>query len=244
MKRHSLLLGMMFSTIMLTAQTQSLGVQIGFSEPILRQNTQENTKKLSDKTVVNGLEAGIVYDATLIKGFGMSFAINYAFAADAGKWEIINSQYVADKGRTSHIMHTIEMPIDWQYKFKIATDTWLIAYTGPVLQYTFSFNTHFRYRNSITGENMIDIDYKTRQPLDPNHYHIDADEDEINDYTPFNIQWGIGAGFQYQNYYIRGGYNFGIYNHFRDSYNNLQNYTSRARIDEWNIRVGIYFLNF
>lgn len=238
MRRTFSIFTMLCMAFMLSAQSQqsqSLGVQLGFAESVLRDNTVSHTKKLDNVTISDGLKVGLIYDATLIKGFGMSMAINYAFTMDAGKWVIENEMYVAKKIRTARMLHTIELPIEWQYKFKIATDTWLIAYTGPNLQYNFAFKETITRRNDATGQTSEDKN---------KHYDVDADGDGNSDYSRFNIQWGVGAGFQYQNYYIRGGYNFGIYNHFRDNYNDTGAYSNRARFDEWSIRLGIYFLNF
>ncbi len=236
MKRTGLLLSCLCFAFMLSAQSQSIGLQLGFSEPYLRSNITSKTSKLNNNVVTNGFKAGFVYDATLVKGFGMNIALNYTFSFKQGKWQPENQLYKNKEQRTTIMTHTIELPIEWQYKFKIATDTWLIAYTGPVLQYNFSFIEKTYHRGDPIKGNWAE---PTKY-----HYKTDNDIDGKPDFSPFNIQWGVGGGFQYQNYYIRGGYNFGIYNHFRDNYNGSGDYSNRARYDEWNIRVGIYFLNF
>ncbi|MBR1564935.1 MAG: outer membrane beta-barrel protein [Paludibacteraceae bacterium] len=235
MKRKLFLFSMVLAAAMLSAQEQWFGMQFGFAEHILRENTVSNTKKLSDKTVGNGTKIGFVYDVTLVKGFGLNLAFNYNFAAASGKWEVENPLFVANKRRTSVAMHILEIPIEWQYKFNIATDTWLIAYTGPTMQFNVAYNTTITHRNDATNQ-------VTEEKI--NHFTVDNDGDNVRDYSRFNIQWGVGAGFQYKNYYIRGGYNFGIYNHYRDNFHNTGSYTTRGRYDEWNIRLGIYFLNF
>ena len=236
MKRKLVLFSMLLTVTMLSAQEQWFGVQVGFAEPILRQNITTLNRKLSDVTRGNGFKVGFAYDVTLIEGFGLNVAINYSYAHRGGKWVAENPMYPNNfKTRETFSMHMVELPIEWQYKFNIANDTWLILYTGPTLQYNFAYNTTTTRRNTITNEE------KTEKI---NHYSTDIDNDGVRDYTPFNIQWGVGAGFQYKNYYIRGGYNFGIYNHFRDNFNDKGSYTNRARFDEWNIRLGFYFLNF
>ena len=236
MKRSGLLFIALCFAAIASAQTQSLGFQLGFTEPILRDNSISQKSKLAPTVTTNGIKTGFVYDATIVKGFGLNLSLNYSLSVDPGKWQVENQLMKAKQMRTSRILHTLEMPIEWQYKFKIAIDTWLIAYTGPVLQYNVVFTEKTRHRGDpIKGE--------WEEPA-INHYKIDKDGDDKNDFSPFNIQWGVGGGFQYKNYFIRGGYNFGIYNHFRDNYTNTKEYTNRGRYDEWNIRLGIYFLNF
>lgn len=236
MKKQLLIAAMLISSLTLAAQSQSLGVQLGFSEPILRDNTSSKSSKLDNTTTTDGFKVGLVYDATLIKGFGLSVGLNYLFAADAGSWQNINDLNKAKLIKTTTTQHFIELPIDWQYKFQIAYNTYIILYSGPTIQYNIAFNNdtyiHDKIKNTKTHDSS------------ENHYEINLDKYDKTDYSHFNLQWGIGAGFQYKNYYIRGGYNFGIYNHFKDSYNNLLEYDNRARYDEWHIRLGIYFLNF
>ena len=233
MKRTSLLFMLLCVVAFASAQTQSLGVQLGFTEPIIRDNSISYSKKLSNTTTTNGVKVGLVYDATLVKGFGLNLSINYLASFYNGKW-VKDPIFTSKQTKSAYTLHTIELPIEWQYKFRIATDTWLIAYTGPVVQYNIAFNQSLSYKDPIKGE------WTDKS----SHYDTNLDGDDKLDYSHFNLQWGVGAGFQYKNYFIRGGYNFGIYNHFRDNYNDLLSYSNRSRFDEWNIRLGIYFLNF
>ena len=239
MKRNLIIL--IISTIALTAmgQSQSIGLQVGFCEPLLRQNTANDPTKKSNVLSMNGGKVGFVYDATLVKGFGFSMALNYGFTGQSGKWQQVGPS-LYPKQRISYQMHTIELPIDWQYKFQIAQNTLLIVYTGPTIQYNFLFNEHTRRQ---------DLDPVTKRPVDTdlgktNRYAIDSDGDGVRDYTPLNILWGVGAGFQYKNYYLRGGYDFGIYSHYRDGRNDTGDYANHARFDQWGLRLGWYFLNF
>lgn len=228
------------SALAAEAQTQSLGLEMGFAQPILRENSLSSTKKLSTSTKLNGLKVGLVYDATLIKGFGFRMGVNYTYGGNHTDWTAKNSFATADKTKTRTQFHTIEVPIDWQYKFEIAKETYLIVYTGPAFQYTFSFDKTTYEKNELT---------KTSSTTKASHYATDADGDGTTDYQPWNLTWGVGAGFQFQNYYIRGGYDFGIVNHYKDrqfdcSTNTENEYKMRGRFDQWSIKIGIYFLNF
>lgn len=222
------------------AQDQSLGFEMGYTQPILRENPASEKKKLPNVTKLNGLKLGLVYDATLVKGFGFRLGVNYIYAGNHTKWQSESTFSTAQKIKYSNQMHTIEIPIDWQYKFEIAKETYLILYTGPAFQYTFAFDKTTYRKNELTQESEV-----IKKP----HFRVDNDEDGIYDYRPWNLTWGIGAGFQYQNYYIRGGYDFGILNHYKDTFfdnpfNTSAEYRMRGRFDQWSIRIGIYFLNF
>ena len=213
--------------------SQHLGVQLGFNRPLLREATA-----LANNTTLtvgmNGIRAGIVYDATIVKGFGLSLGVNYSFGNVYGKWQDGTGLTKYPQTRRQYIMQAINIPVEWQYKFLIAQDTYLILYTGPTLEYSFVFN-QVNYSRKIDNEIS-----KTVTGI----YTLDSDSDGKTDYSRFQVRWGVGAGFQYQNYYLRGGYDFGIISPYADRYHDTDDYTRRGRFDCWNIRLGIYFLNF
>jgi hypothetical protein len=67
-------------------------------------------------------------------------------------------------------------------------------------------------------------------------------EQEMNDQAlkRINVTWGIGAGFQYERYFLRGGYDFGIINPYKaQSFSGKDIYT-RGRFDQWQIKLGMY----
>lgn len=240
MKKTILTLSILAICLTTMAQSSSFGIQIGFMQPILRENAPTVGTSLNQKTTLNGGKIGFVYDATLIKGFGMSIALNYAFSGNHTDW-ITDSAYGMKypRHKDKNFMHTIEIPIDWQYKFEVAKHTYIILYTGPSIKYNFSFRRNKTTQQTATSE-IINSGWN-------NLYNLDDDQDLKKDYMPINITWNVGAGFQYKNYYLRGGYDFGIYYPYRDPYFNLSDgttYRRRGRFDEWSIRLGIYFLNF
>ena len=67
------------------------------------------------------------------------------------------------------------------------------------------------------------------------------------DYQRMNVTWGVGAGFQYERYFLRGGYDFGLMNPYKVGNFNEMGYSldrrTRGRLDQWNIRLGIYLWN-
>jgi hypothetical protein len=54
-----------------------------------------------------------------------------------------------------------------------------------------------------------------------------------------NVTWGVGAGFQYKRYFLRGGYDFGLIVPYKSADFVNGNHT-RGRLDQWNIKVGVY----
>lgn len=232
MKRLTLILFLCASAMMLSAQDY-LGVQFGYARPITRLNSVASKTTL-DITAYNGLKVGLVYDATIIKGFGVTMGLNYTFGANATDWMKKENNQPANhpKIRSKAQYHQLEIPIDWQYKFEIAQNTWIILYTGPTLQCGLDFSKR----------NFKDDGKKVILEGEKNLFSVD----DMKDYAlkRINVTWGIGAGFQYQRYFLRGGYDFGVVNPYKayqfDQVVGEGNPRTRGRFDQWQIKVGMY----
>lgn len=204
-----------------TAPPQWLGVQIGFANPTLYEglaHTDADHRLHSGTTFLRGAQVGLVYDATLIRGFGYTLGLNYTFAFGA---------------RKAHF-HQLEIPIEWQYKWEVMDKAWLIVYTGPTVQCRVAWQERAADANSPATSLF--------------------DKQSHGDLTParFGTTWGIGLGFQYKHFFLRGGYDFGLLNAYRSAYyTEIQEdgvtETSRrqyGRFDQWQIRLGYYFMQW
>ncbi len=218
-----------------------VGIQVGFARDLLRERKGDNeSKKFPYVTDLDGLKIGVVYDATLIKGFGVSMALNYTIAgAQDSKWrkQYDNQISAYPQVKDSYLFQSLDIPVEWQYKFEIAKETYLVLYTGPTVQYNFYFRQ--TQHNKATATTETQKNYF-------NHYEIDADKDSKYDYSQLNITWGVGAGFQYQRYFLRGGYDFGIYNPYKDRFfdQGTGGYYNRGRLDQWTLKIGMYLWEF
>ena len=230
MKRLTLILFICAATTMVSAQDY-FGVQLGFAQPIARLNTP-TTKTSLFPTSYNGFKVGLVYDATIIKGFGVSMGLNYTFGNHTSAWKQIGTLPYPQE-RTTGQYHQLEIPIDWQYKFEIAKRTWIILYTGPTLQCGLDLTSKLYKTNN--GKEII-------LEKDNSFYSEDMKDKELK---RINVTWGLGAGFQYDRYFLRGGYDFGLINPYKASQfdytdTNGGNPRTRGRFDQWQIKVGIY----
>ena len=229
MKRLTLILFICAATTMVSAQDY-FGVQLGFAQPIARLNTP-TTKTSLFPTSYNGFKVGLVYDATIVKGFGVSMGLNYTFGNHTSAWKQIGKLPYPQE-RTTGQYHQLEIPIDWQYKFEIAKRTWIILYTGPTLQCGLDLTSKLYTNNGkeITLEK------------DNSFYSEDMKDKALK---RINVTWGLGAGFQYDRYFLRGGYDFGLINPYKASQfdytdTNGGHPRTRGRFDQWQIKVGIY----
>ena len=216
------------------AQKQYIGVQVGFTQPTTRLNMPVSGKeKTLTPTALNGFKVGVVYDATLVAGFGYTIGLNYTFGAKKTDWKSVGSN-TYPRSYKSTMYHQLEIPVDWQYKFEIAKKTWFMLYTGPTLQCGLAFKESTY--NQITSSGDITIDAKDR-------YNMKS----VFALNRLNVTWGVGAGLQYERYFIRGGYDFGLINPYKsDVFNISDEYSpyTRGRFDQWQLKIGIYLFNW
>jgi hypothetical protein len=234
MRKFSLILFACF--VVLSAQAQDyLGLELGFAQSITRLNSP-NLKSGTElsPTSYNGFELGIVYDAHIVKGFGVSIGLNYTLGANATDWmkQIAAQTGLYPKVRSLGQYHQLEIPVEWQYKFEIARRTWLMLYTGPTLQCGLVLKDKWYIR--------------TDNKSDAFTHEEDFYSEEMEDYMlkRLNVTWGIGAGLQYDRYFLRAGYDFGLFNPYKtQSFTGKDIYT-RGRIDQWQIKLGMYLWEF
>ena len=210
---------------------QGFGFQIGWAQPILRINRPNNPANAKDSlssiSKLNGFKVGITYDASYIAGFGSSMGINYTFATASSGWKAAGS--IADYPRSRQMIyyHEVEVFVDWQYKFEVAKETYLMLYTGPTIQCGIGLDMR------VDRQAFSDADITTL------HYSGYKSEDPDQLFRRLNITWGLGAGFQYRRYFVRGGYDFGLMNPYKNADFTNGNHT-RGRLDQWSVKIGMY----
>ncbi len=167
--------------------------------------------------------------------------VNYSFGTYDSGWK---KEFELDypKIKEQNRYHQLELFVDWQYKFQIAGDTYIILYTGPTVQCQLSLQETV-FERTLTGGD------QTKSKINRFDY---TDTDMHDDFKRFNVTWGVGVGFQYDRYYLRGGYDFGLLNphkisDFSEVFGNIygENHDSgratRGRIDQWSIKLGVFF---
>jgi len=206
------------------------GFHVGYASPTLRINSP-STKTL-EAVPMSGLKAGFSYDASIIKGFGTTIGLNYTFGTYRSKWETEETSYSIKEVSYRDTYHGLELFCDWQYKFEIAGNTYLMLYTGPTIQVHLSLQEqeYIREGGKTTPQTRYGYEYR--------------DNESFDDYKRLNVTWGIGAGFQYKRYFLRGGYDFGLINPYKKStFKEMgidSEYYTRGRFDQWQIKIGLY----
>ena len=207
---------------------QGFGLQVGWAQPILRINDTNHKDTLNNVIKMNGFKVGLVYDASYIAGLGSTMGINYTFGAYNGGWKTNNAYGMPfPRSRTMITYHQLEVFVDWQYKFEIAKETYLMLYTGPTIQCGIGLEMRVDKQMDET------VPYET---IRYNGYNNDVHDQQ---FKRLNITWGVGAGFQYRRYFLRGGYDFGLLNPYK--YTDFESGThTHGRLDQWEIKIGMY----
>ena len=240
-----LLLGTFTTGLFAQEGTSAVGFQFGYAQSVYRLNNWDpNTDPDQlESTPLHGIKAGLVWDATYIKGFGSMIGVNYTFGTYTSQWQQVSSDFLYPQTKERNVYHELELFVDWQYKFEIAGSTYIILYTGPTIQAQLSLETTV-FERTADSENQTSIN------------RFDYNDDRMHqDYKRFNVTWGIGAGFQYDRFYIRGGYDFGLINPYKVSnFNEVpalvnqygEDYSryTRGRLDQWHIKLGFFFAQF
>ena len=251
MKRISLFIFLVafYSSLRAADISHSVGIEFGYAQPTYRLNAPKETGSGAtslSSTQLHGIKIGLVYDLNLIRGFGLSTAVHYTYGYHLDDWEA----YPYDANghaipittyelKTRYDFHQIELALDLQYKFAIAKNTHNILYTGPTIQYIPSMTARDTWRTKIGGNELNEHPYA--------YISWDYSNGEMAEYyKQYNVTWGIGAGFQYQWLYLRGGYDFGLINPYNFSnFSSLSAYSqdrlTRGRLDQWQIKIGFYF---
>ena len=220
---------------------QGFGLQIGWAQPVLRLNSPTSKDTLSNTVKLNGFKVGLVYDVSYVAGFGSTIGINYTFGMSNSGWKSRTSFNDYPRDRRTITYHQIELFVDWQYKFEVAKETYLMLYTGPTIQCGLDFTMRNDEQRWDPLTDIVTTIYGEKynayvlgdDGLDPVHKNVD------NALNRLNITWGVGAGFQYKRYFLRGGYDFGLINPYKNKDFSTGNHT-RGRLDQWNIKLGVY----
>lgn len=224
----------------LSAQDEmgGLGIHVGYASPTLRLNSPSaGAPTTLETTMMSGAQIGLSYDATIAKGFGTVIGLNYTYGTYHSKWEAV-SDFSTDKKCYRDNYQGLDLFVDWQYKFEIAGDTYLILYTGPSIGVALALREQ-EYIRSADG-----TQYKQTR-----YGYEYRDNEAFEDYKRVNVTWGIGAGFQFKQFFLRGGYDFGLFNPYKhDTFKAMgvtdsDRYT-RGRFDHWQIKIGLYLWQF
>jgi len=253
MKRLLLISSIVVSTLFVNAEVkQQFGIQVGTEGNLVRQNSLSDTA-VSLVHNLNGPSIGLAYEVDMYKGLSLYMAANYSFSTQVKKTDpgMLNNYQTG----TLTKYHAIGIPIQLQYRFLLAQNTWISVFAGSLFQVGLSMQQIQTTENPINGLPTYKVnngryqylyDYYKISDVSELNIFSDADNDHRHDHNRFNTMLGIGLEFQFYQFYVRGGYNWGLSNLYYDrTFTNLSDnskeWMRRQRQDEWSVHIGWYF---
>lgn len=234
MNRRFLLLCVAMCLMGIVPMKAQIGILLGFDQSINRTKIGSEAT-FQKKPALNGFKAGVFYEHNFKYGLGLYYGVNYNFLHDKTKWEGQGNGWFL---RTATTLHNLDFPIHFQYKLSIAKDTYLMAYTGPTLALGLAGTEAVTKKNGLPENNPLFQQSTTRANL----YSRDANKDGFADLQRFDVMISVGAGLQFKNIQLKGGYDFGLLNRYGNSYMDGSRWFDRR--NEWSIRLAYQFGNW
>lgn len=147
----------------------------------------------SDATALNGFHAGLSGDYAL-KG---KLSAQYALLYNLQQLTVENTVLGQTVTSTTN-SHSLDLPVRLAYTMPIDNKLSVIGFAGPNLNYYLSQKTTIETSGLINSTTEGDNIY-TLENGDGKKY-----------YSPFDIQFGIGAGIKYNSISIRVSYDWGL----------------------------------
>lgn len=216
---------------MTMASYGQVGVQIGFNQSIERTKVGSDGK-FESKPGLNGFKAGVFYEHNFKYGLGMYYGANYSFLHHQSKWKGIGNGWFS---RTQTTAHHLDIPVHFQYKLSIATDTYLMAYAGPTFALGLGGKEAVSTKNGLPEHNPLFQLNTTSYDI----YKRDANNDGFADLQRFDLLLSVGLGLQYKNIQVKGGYDFGMLNRYGNAYIDGSRWFDRR--NEWSVKVSYLF---
>lgn len=205
--------------------SQAIGVYVGYANPHGINSIKEGGDKDKSRLSLNGFQIGAQWEKNFVKGLGLVAGLNYTFGANSRGWKDKDGNYEYEKDDdVKNLYHALDIHVDLQYKFKIAKNMYIGAYTGPTLQAHLSL----KEKQKADGET---------EKMD---YFSKDDMGEDGQLKHANLTWGLGLVYQYKNYFLRAGYDWGIMSALKNGTIKEDDYKEKTRIDQFQIRLGMY----
>lgn len=163
---------------------------------------------------VNGVTAGVGYDMNVQGGFGLFWGLNYTYA-----WNKEEGTFWGITGTSNSVDHYLDVPVRLTFGLPITDAFKVFAFGGPKFVYALAGKTTY---SLSSGESSA-----SSEPSD--HY-------KDTDLSRFDIKLGLGAGVQFSNIIVKGGYDWGMLNQYTGD---IDDYSSK--INQFYVTLGVTF---
>lgn len=169
------------------------------------QNWQRVRKVEFPDMYLNGVRLGATFTFNLPLHFGLQTGVLYTlvYGSNEQHWRSMDAPSVQTEYIRHRVLeHSFAVPVRVYYTIPLWKQLNLLFYTGPQLYIGAAENDYMETHLSEGTKNWLD-----GQGIPTETY-----DRMTNDLIRANIQWGLGAGLEWDRYRLQGGYDFGLNN--------------------------------
>lgn len=169
------------------------------------QNWQRVRKVEFPDMYLNGVRLGATFTFNLPLHFGLQTGVLYTlvYGSNEQHWRSMDAPSVQTEYIRHRVLeHSFAVPVRMYYTIPLWKQLNLLFYTGPQLYIGAAENDYMETHLSEGTKNW----------LDGQGIPTEAYDRMANDLIRANIQWGLGAGLEWDRYRLQGGYDFGLNN--------------------------------
>lgn len=169
------------------------------------QNWQRVRKVEFPDMYLNGVRLGATFTFNLPLHFGLQTGVLYTlvYGSNEQHWRSMDAPSVQTEYIRHRVLeHSFAVPVRVYYTIPLWKQLNLLFYTGPQLYIGAAENDYMETHLSEGTKNW----------LDGQGIPTEAYDRMTNDLIRANIQWGLGAGLEWDRYRLQGGYDFGLNN--------------------------------
>ena len=236
MKCVKLLFAVVLSLVALGASAQ-FSVKAGYASSIWKSKSGDDR----ESTSLNGFRGGAAYDITLpVNGLSIRPGLNYTF----GTYEKRSPTSFLRK--TTLTEHSMSLPVDVKYAFKINDSFKVYAFAGPGFSVGLAMPVKCEFSGNIELMDLNDVNGYISRDGYSGKSKSDLSEEVLGNqfFRGFTDQRGIprfdvamrlGAGVQYKRAFVEFDYDFGLLNRVASGA------TGKSRRDELAVSLGVVF---
>ena len=154
---------------------------------------------------LNGVRVGATFTFKLPLHFGLQTGLLYTlvYGKNEQHWRSIDAPSVQTEYISHRVLeHDFTVPVRMYYTIPLWKKLNLLFYTGPQLHIGLAENDYLQTHLSPANKTWMDGQGIPTEPYDR----------MANELVRANIQWGVGAGLEWDQYRLQGGYDFGLNN--------------------------------
>ncbi|MBO7456924.1 MAG: outer membrane beta-barrel protein [Paludibacteraceae bacterium] len=154
---------------------------------------------------LNGVRLGATFTFNLPLHFGLQTGVLYSlmYGTNEQHWRSMDAPSVQTEYIRHRVLeHSFAVPVRVYYTIPLWKKLNLLFYTGPQLHIGAAENDYLQTHLSEGTQNWLES-----KGIPTEAYDRMADE-----VIRANIQWGLGAGLEWDKYRLQGGYDFGLNN--------------------------------